>query len=98
MSLVIPGRICVKIKGRDAGRKCIIIDIVDKNFVIVTGPKSLTGVRRRKVNVDHLLFLPHIVKISKNASDEEIIKRLEEENLINFMKEGVKIDQKGINI
>jgi len=87
--LVMIGRLAVKLRGRDAGRKCVLVNIIDKNFVIVTGPKQLTGVRRRKVNIDHLLLLPQQIKISKNASDEEVLKALQEENLIDFMKEGV---------
>jgi large subunit ribosomal protein L14e len=88
------GRVCVKIRGRDAGRKCVIVNIIDKNYVVVTGPKSLTGVRRRKVNVDHLIFLPHVLKISKNASDSEVLQSIEKENLISFFREGVVIDAK----
>ncbi|MEM4535607.1 MAG: 50S ribosomal protein L14e, partial [Desulfurococcaceae archaeon] len=45
------GRICVKVTGREAGRKCIIVDIIDENFVLVTGPKSLSGVKRRRANI-----------------------------------------------
>ena len=29
------GRICVKNAGRLAGRKCVIVDIIDENFVLV---------------------------------------------------------------
>ncbi|MEM1684787.1 MAG: KOW motif-containing protein, partial [Nanopusillaceae archaeon] len=33
------GRICVKLRGREAGRKCVIVDIIDENFIVITGPK-----------------------------------------------------------
>jgi LSU ribosomal protein L14E len=92
--LVTVGRVCVKIRGRDAGRKCVIVNIIDKNFVIVTGPKNLTGVRRKKVNVDHLIFLPYVLKINKNASDEEVLKSIEEANMVSFFREGVVINAK----
>lgn len=90
MSPITIGKLAVKLKGRDAGRKCVVVNIIDKNFVLVTGPKTLTGVRRRKVNIDHLLILPQEIKISKNASDEEVIKAIQEANLMDFMKEGFK--------
>jgi len=90
MSPITIGRLAVKLKGRDAGRKCVIVNIIDKNFVLVTGPKNITGVRRRKVNIDHLLILPQQIKINKNASDEEVIKAIEEARLMDFMKEGIK--------
>lgn len=48
------GRVVVKVLGREAGRKAVIVDIIDENYVVITGPKSLTGVRRRKVNINHI--------------------------------------------
>jgi len=48
------GRICVKIAGREAGRKCVIVDIIDENYVLITGPKQLTGVKRRRCNINHI--------------------------------------------
>ncbi|MCL6579366.1 MAG: 50S ribosomal protein L14e, partial [Candidatus Bathyarchaeota archaeon] len=48
------GRICVKLTGRETGRKCVIVDIIDKSFVLITGPKSVTGVKRRRANINHV--------------------------------------------
>jgi len=87
------GRICVKTYGREAGRKCIIIDIVDDNYVVVTGPKNISGVRRRRANINHVEPLDKKIEISKGASDEEVIKILEKEGLIDFMREPVKLPQ-----
>jgi large subunit ribosomal protein L14e len=84
------GRICVKVAGREAGRKCVIVDIIDENFVLVTGPKQLTGVKRRRSNIKHLEPTDKVVKIHRGASDEEVIKALEEAGLIEYMKEIVK--------
>ena len=39
------GRLCVKQLGRENGKKCVIIDVMDKSFVLVTGPKKVTGVK-----------------------------------------------------
>jgi len=72
------GRICVKIRGREAGRRCVILDIIDKNFVLVTGPKNVTGVRRRRANINHLKPTEDVIKIRKGASDEEVYKVLVE--------------------
>ena len=66
------GRVCVKLTGREAGSRCVIVDVIDSNYVIVTGPLEVTGVRRRRVNMDHLQPLAEVVEISRNASDEEI--------------------------
>ncbi len=70
------GRICVKLKGREAEKRCVIVDVVDRNYVIVTGPPEVTGVRRRRVNMSHLQPLDEVIEISRNASDEEIAKLL----------------------
>ena len=76
MTAIDIGRICVKLSGREAGKRCVIIDVVDRNYVIVTGPPSLTGVRRRRVNMNHIKPLDEIIDISRNASDEDIITKL----------------------
>jgi large subunit ribosomal protein L14e len=94
MPLVEVGRVCVKLMGKEAGRKCVIVDIVDDNFVVVTGPKSLTGVKRRRANIRHLEILDKKVEIEKGASDEEVLKAIEAAGLVEFMKERVKIDRR----
>jgi large subunit ribosomal protein L14e len=90
------GRICVKLRGREAGRKCVVVDIIDDNYILVTGPKSLTGVKRRRVNIRHVEPLDKKVNISKGASDEEVINALTASNLLEFMKEEVKISKESL--
>ncbi|ESQ20987.1 MAG: Ribosomal protein L14E/L6E/L27E [uncultured Acidilobus sp. CIS] len=87
------GRLCYKVRGHEAGRKCVIVDIIDENMVLVTGPKQLTGVRRRRVNVKHIAPLDRAISISKGASDEEVLKALQEAGLLDFMKEKVKMEK-----
>ena len=84
------GRVCVKIAGRESGRKCVIVDIIDENFVLVTGPKSLTGVRRRRANIKHLEPTEAKVNITRGADDEEVLKAVEEAGLKEWMAEPVK--------
>jgi large subunit ribosomal protein L14e len=81
------GRICVKLVGRETGRKCVVVDVVDKNFVLITGPKSVTGVRRRRTNVDHLEPTPETVEVKKGAADDEVEKALTKGKKTKFMKE-----------
>ncbi len=90
------GRICVKLRGREAGRKCVVVDIIDDNYILVTGPKSLTGVKRRRVNIRHVEPLDKKVNISKGASDEDVINALTASNLLEFMKEEVKISKESL--
>jgi len=81
------GRVCVKLSGRETGKKCVIVDVVDKNFVLVTGPKSVTGVRRRRTNVDHLEPTTETVELKKGAADDDVEKALTKGKKTKFMKE-----------
>jgi len=90
MAVIEVGRLCVKVYGREAGRKCVIVDIIDENFVLITGPKSLTGVKRRRANIDHIEPLDKKIDIEKGASDEEVLKAIRDAGLEEFMREPVK--------
>ncbi len=70
------GRLCIKIAGRDAGLKCVIVDILDNKFVLIDGQT-----RRRKCNILHLEPLKEVIKIKKNASHEDIKKEFKKLNL-----------------
>lgn len=84
------GRICVKTTGREAGSKCVIIDVIDSNYVLVTGPKSVTGVRRRRANVKHLEPTEDKIDLKKDATDEEVLKALEKAKKTAALKAVVK--------
>ena len=75
------GRLCVKTAGREAGKHCVIVKKIDEKFVMVTGPKEVTNVRRRKCNIHHLEPLMIKIDIKPDASDEEIIKVYEKEKI-----------------
>ena len=81
------GRVCVKLSGRETGKKCVIVDVVDKNFVLITGPKSVTGVRRRRTNVDHLEPTAEVIELKKGAEDDDVEKALTKGKKTKFMKE-----------
>jgi len=91
MTSIEVGRICVKLSGRDAGKKCVIVDVVDKNFVLITGPKSVTGIRRRRTNVDHLEPTPEFIEVKKSATDDEVEKALSKAKKSSYMKETVSL-------
>ena len=80
------GRICVKLTGRETGKKCVIVDVIDKNFALITGPKSVTGIRRRRTNVDHLEPTVEMVELKKGATDDEVEKALKLSKQTKFMK------------
>jgi len=71
------GRVCVKTLGREAGKTCVIVDILDKNFVVVDG-----GVKRRRCNIKHIEATDKVVEIEKGATTEEVKMALETEGLL----------------
>ena len=75
--LICVGRVCRKIAGREAGRVCVIVDIIDKNFVLIDGPR----VKRRRCNIKHLEPLDLIIDVNKDTPKEEIVKKLEEKGI-----------------
>jgi len=67
------GRVCVKIAGHEAGRRCVIVEPLDDNNVVISGPR----VKRRRCNIAHLEPTDKKLDIQKGASEEEIKRAFE---------------------
>jgi large subunit ribosomal protein L14e len=72
--MIEPGRIVLKIAGREAGKYAVIVENINDNFVLITGPKSVTGIKRRKCNIDHIEPTEH--KFEINSKDDTSIENL----------------------
>lgn len=83
------GRVCLKIAGRDAGKKCIVIDNPGTNTVLIDGET-----RRRKCNVKHLEPLDKVVSISKNAPPAQVLKAGEELGFKGLVEQKNKKEEK----
>lgn len=70
------GRLCVKIAGRDAGKKCVVVEVLDRTYVLVDGET-----RRRKCNIAHLEPMDNVLDIQKGASHESVTAALKKEGL-----------------
>ncbi|MHA1410147.1 MAG: 50S ribosomal protein L14e [Candidatus Odinarchaeia archaeon] len=90
MPIIDVGRVCVKTYGREAGKKCVIVDLIDRNFVLITGPKELTGVRRRKANIKHIEPTSETIQIKKGAEDKEVLEAIKSAGKEEYFKEEVK--------
>jgi large subunit ribosomal protein L14e len=64
------GRVCYKIAGRDSNLPCVIIDVTAKG-ILVDG-----ATRRRVVNPLHIEPTTKIIKVSKEASTDVVVKAL----------------------
>ena len=67
MALFEVGRLCVKLAGRDAGLKCVVVEEIDSVYVLVDGET-----RRKKVNIRHLEPLDQVVEIKAGASHDAV--------------------------
>ena len=72
------GRLCIKTCGRDAMKHCIVVEIIDKNYVVVDG-----NTRKKKVNILHLEPIGKKFDVKKDITRKEIFEI--------FKKEGIKI-------
>jgi large subunit ribosomal protein L14e len=91
MSLYRTGRVCVKTMGREAGSLCVIVEKMEGNYVVITGPKHISGVRRRRCNTHHLEPLDTILRITTGADDEAVVKAIESEGLTEKFGKPVRL-------
>ena len=61
------GRLAVKIAGREAGKKCVIVNVIDDKFVLIDG-----NVKRKRCSILHLEPLNDTVDIKDGAPHDEI--------------------------
>jgi large subunit ribosomal protein L14e len=67
------GTVCIKTKGRESGKKVVVIDFDAKtNFALIDGPL----VKRRKCNLRHLFPTSQKIEIGKNSDKKKIIELL----------------------
>ncbi|MBI2084484.1 MAG: 50S ribosomal protein L14e [Candidatus Aenigmarchaeota archaeon] len=86
MASIEPGNVCVKITGREAGQYCVVLKKVNNSFVLVTGPKQLTGIKRRQCNIAHLEPTQHRIDVSSDTTDEDVVAAYEKANLVTKLK------------
>lgn len=77
MSVYEIGRICVKTRGREANYRCVVLNVIDKNNVLVEGLK----VKRRACNIKHLAPTKDKLDISKEESSDKLKKTIEKAKL-----------------
>ena len=62
MPAIEKGRVCVKIAGRESGKKCVIVDVIDENFVEIVGNE----VKNKRCNIKHLEPVDETVEVSND--------------------------------
>lgn len=92
MSLYETGRVCVKTMGREAGSLCVVVEKKDESYVVVTGPRHLSGIKRRNCNIRHLEPLEILLSIAADADDEAIEKAIEEAGLTDKFRKKIRLN------
>lgn len=62
------GRICLKKSGRDAGKRCVITQLIDQNYVEIL---SAGRKKARRCNIAHLEPLGEVIDVN----DAEAVKK-----------------------
>lgn len=71
------GRVCVVNFGDNAGKICVVVDVIDANRALVDGPASQTGVTRQSIPMRQLSLTNIKIAIrrgAKSASIEKVFK------------------------
>ncbi len=79
MSLFEIGRLVMKVAGRDAGKKAVVVEVIDAQYVLIDG-----ATRRRKANTRHLEPLADVLKVKKGASHADVKKEFEKLGLTTW--------------
>jgi large subunit ribosomal protein L14e len=76
--------------GREAGKYCIIVDVIDKNYLLVDG----LSVRRRRVNYKHIEPTTDIIDIQKGADHSAVEAAIKTAKKTKLMNQTVSISLK----
>ena len=82
------GRVAVKMLGREAGQHCVVVEVIDKSYVLIDGIK----VRRRRANIRHLAPTPQKIEIKKGAKTDAVKKAIEKAGMKEKFEERIKLD------
>jgi len=86
------GRIYTKLTGKETGRKCVVVEIIDNNSVLIDG-----NVKRRKCNPKHLEPTTERVEIEKGATTDQVKHALKKIGLLKerYISKIKRRDRKG---
>ena len=90
MTVLEVGRVVVKTAGRESLQKAVIVDLVDANFVLISGG-GVSPVKRRRCNIKHIRPLEQTIPIKRNASEDDIQKAIEKANFVKEIQTPVKL-------
>jgi len=90
MSIYDIGRICKKRLGREAGKYCVVVDVIDKDFLLIDG----MTIKRRRVNKNHIVPKKTVIDIEKGASHEDVLSAIKKAKLEKKMTSVKEVKRK----
>jgi len=73
------GRVCLINYGPYEGKLCVILDVIDQNRALVSGPSS--GVPRQALNFKRMALTDFRIRINRSARNKVVAKALETEKI-----------------
>lgn len=65
------GQVAVKLAGKEAGRICVVVEKLDKNFVSIDGQT-----KRKRCNIIHLAPLEQKINLKDKSTHADVVKEL----------------------
>merc|ERR1711939_268571 len=75
------GRIALINMGPDAGKLCVIVEVIDQNRVLVDGPSTVTGVTRQSMPIKRIALTNLKIKITRGARLKQLTKAFNDANV-----------------
>ena len=76
------GRVALVNQGSDAGKLCVIVDVIDQNRVLIDGPTSITGVKRAAFQIKGLTLTQFVIDIKNGQRPGVVAKAFKEANIL----------------
>jgi len=77
------GRVACINYGPDAGKLCVIVNVLDTNRALVDGPKSVTGVSRQLLSFKRMTLTDFVLPIQHGAREKTIAAALKAADVVN---------------
>jgi len=75
------GRVCLINFGPYEGKICVIIDVVDQNRALVSGPEKITGVPRHAINFKRLILTGIKITVGRGSRQKALTKEFVGQNV-----------------
>jgi len=88
------GRVAIINYGEDAGKLCVVVNVLSLTRVLVDGPREVTGVSRQQIPIRRLTLTDFVVKVPLGARASTLAKALKKDDIVAKFaasKEGKKM-------